>query len=129
MLRNEDEIRALLEEDDDTSSETSDHVEFDESSYETDDDELPLPQVFEPELSYLSKDKNIQWFPEPFSRSGRASSSNVIHLTPGITRYAATRINDEISAFQLLITKSIEQIIIDNTNLEGQRIYQENWKP
>lgn len=128
MLRNEDEIRALLEEDDDTSSETSDHVEFDESSYETDDDELPLPlpQVFEPVLSYLSKDKNIQWFPEPFSRSGRASSSNVIHLTPGITRYAATRINDEISAFQLL---SIEQIIIDNTNLEGQRIYQENWKP
>lgn len=29
----------------------------------------------------------------------------------------------------MLITKSIEQIIIDNTNLEGQRIYQENWKP
>lgn len=50
-------------------------------------------------------------------------------LTPGITRYGTTRISDEISAFRLLITSGIQKIVIDNTNLEGQLIYKNNWNP
>jgi len=114
--------------DDENPSETSDYVEIDEDSYDSDDDIENTDSELD---SYLSKDKKIQWYPEPVSSvSGRALSSNVIKLTPGITRYAAKRItSDEISAFQLLFTNSIEETVIVNTNREGQLVYDNDWKP
>ena len=50
-------------------------------------------------------------------------------LVPGITKYAVSRISDEMTTFQLFITKCIEDIIITNTNREGIRVYKEQWKP
>ena len=46
-----------------------------------------------------------------------------------ITKYAVTRIYDEMTTFQLFITKWIEDIIITNTNREGIQVYKEKWKP
>lgn len=109
--------------DDDTSSEVSDHVELHVDSSNSEEDIEPCGP------SFLSKDKQIQWNSEPLTmQSGRVSSSNVMQLAPGITRYALTRISDELSAFQLLMPNNIEQIILKNTNLEGLRVYKENWK-
>ena len=110
---------------DGTCSYTSDEVEFNESPYDTDEDFNSEEQCSE----YLSKNKGIQWYSEPITNSGRRSSANVLHEQPGVTRYAASRISDEISAFQLLLSKDIEEVIICNTNLEGQRIYAEKWNP
>ena len=53
----------------------------------------------------------------------------MLHEQPGVTKYAASRISDEISAFRLLLSKGIEEVIICNTNLEGQRVYAEKWNP
>lgn len=108
----------------DTCSESSYHVDLNDQSDDSEDYSEPETPI----MAYLSKDKTIQWYSESFKQAGRASSSNVMSLTPGITRYAMTRISDEISAFKLFITIGIEQLIMNYTNIEGEKVYGENWK-
>ncbi|XP_021162792.2 piggyBac transposable element-derived protein 3 isoform X1 [Fundulus heteroclitus] len=80
------------------------------------------------EVTWTSKDGNIKWSTSPQSR-GRPSSANVIKMTPGPTRFAITRIDEIHSAFQLFISPPIERIILEMTNLEGRRVFQDKWKP
>ncbi|KAJ8406096.1 hypothetical protein AAFF_G00309840 [Aldrovandia affinis] len=49
-------------------------------------------------------------------------------MVPGPTRFAVTPVHDIKSAFELFIPQSVERIILDNTNLEGRRVYGTNWK-
>ncbi|KAJ8415108.1 hypothetical protein AAFF_G00008060 [Aldrovandia affinis] len=49
-------------------------------------------------------------------------------MVPGPSRFAVTRVHDIKSAFELFIPQSVERIILDNTNLEGRRVYGANWK-
>jgi len=88
----------------DMCSETSDHMEYIEIS---DDSE------FENELpTYMFKDNKIQWYSDPITTSGRTAIHNIMKLVPGITKYAVTQISDDMTTFQLFITKCIEDIII-----------------
>lgn len=43
-------------------------------------------------------------------------------------KYAVSRVDDIKSCFELFLTESIETIVINMTNLEGKRIYKDNWK-
>lgn len=81
------------------------------------------------EGTWTSKDGNVKWSTSPHQSRGRLSSSNVIKMTPGPTRFAVTRVDDIQSAFQLFISPPIEKIILNMTNLEGRRVFQEKWKP
>ena len=55
--------------------------------------------------------------------AGRQCARNVISQTPGITRFAASRItNDVESAFKLFITEDIFKIILEMTNKEANRV-------
>ena len=60
-------------------------------------------------------------------RRGRLSTENVIKMTPGPTRYAISRVDDIKSCLELF-TVSIDTIIMNMTNLEGRRVYEDNWK-
>lgn len=93
------------------------------------DESQGMQQSSSTEGTWASKDGNIKWSTSPHQSRGRLSSSNVIKMTPGPTRFAVTRVDDIQSAFQLFISPPIEKIILEMTNLEGRRVFQEKWKP
>ncbi|XP_024151020.1 piggyBac transposable element-derived protein 4-like [Oryzias melastigma] len=62
------------------------------------------------------------------TRLGRARVENIIKMTPGPTRYAASRVDDIKSSFQLFLPESIEGIILEMTNLEGKRVFGDTWR-
>lgn len=109
--------------DEETLSETDDHISgISESSSEDEGDETINSSVL------LSKDKSIQYRSDPPLQQGRRASKDVLNLTPGPTRYATSRIDDELSTFQLFFTKDLEEIILINSNVEGNRVYGDKWK-
>ncbi|XP_029701933.1 uncharacterized protein [Takifugu rubripes] len=55
-------------------------------------------------------------------------AANVIRMQPGPTRMAVTHTQDIESSFELFIPDSIQEIILDCTNLEGRRVFGERWK-
>nr|XP_046255654.1 piggyBac transposable element-derived protein 4-like [Scatophagus argus] len=93
------------------------------------DENQGMQQSSSTEGTWASKDGKIKWSTSPHQSRGRLSSSNVIKMTPGPTRFAVTRVDDIQSAFQLFISPPIEKIILEMTNLEGKRVFQEKWKP
>ena len=50
-----------------------------------------------------------------------------MHITPGPTRYAVRNVDTAESAFQLFLTPSLLQQIIDWTNKEGRLLYGHQW--
>lgn len=83
-----------------------------------------MQQSLSTEETWTSKDGNIEWSSSQ-QRQGRLSSSNVIKMTPGLTGFAVIRVDEIPAAFQLLISPPIERIILEMTNLEGRRLFQE----
>lgn len=74
-------------------------------------------------ISYLSKDNKIVWHKEPSnSYKGRLGAENVLRTKPGPTQFATARVTDIKSSFELFISKEIETIIIEMTNIEGRFI-------
>ena len=59
----------------------------------------------------------------------RSRTFLILRLRLRTPEYAITRISDEMTTFQLFITKCIEDIIMTNTNREGIRVYKKQWKP
>ncbi|XP_037530523.1 piggyBac transposable element-derived protein 4-like [Nematolebias whitei] len=93
------------------------------------DENQEMQQSSSTEGTWTSKDGKIKWSTSPHQSQGRLSSCNVIKMIPGPTRFAVTRVDDIESAFQLFISPPIEKIILNMTNLEGKRVFQEKWKP
>ena len=105
-------------------SELEDHIsEASESSSADDETENEFT-----DCTYLSKDKSIQYRSVPPTQTDKWTSKDILNLTPGPTRYATSRIRDELSAFRLFITENIEKIVIMNSNIEGARVYGDKWK-
>jgi len=75
-----------------------------------------------------SKERKITWSAEPFPQHGRTSSANIIKLTPGPTRYAISRIDDIRSSFQVIMNNNLSDIVLKMTNIEGRRVYGDNWE-
>ncbi|XP_051743299.1 piggyBac transposable element-derived protein 4-like [Ctenopharyngodon idella] len=58
---------------------------------------------------------------------GRAQAEEVRRHTPGPTRYACVRAEDISSTFELFFPSSIQKMLVEMTNLEGQRVFAEEW--
>ncbi len=48
----------------------------------------------EVDVTFWSKDGNLSWSSSPTKKKGRLSTENVIKMTPGLTKYATSRIED-----------------------------------
>ncbi|XP_033960769.1 piggyBac transposable element-derived protein 4-like [Pseudochaenichthys georgianus] len=75
----------------------------------------------------MSKNGRIEWCSSPISEPTRLSA-NIIRMVPGPTRMAVTHVHDIKSSFELLMPDSIQNIILDMTNLEGRRVFGKEWK-
>lgn len=73
--------------------------------------------------SMLSKDGKIEWMFEPPADKGRSGLENIIKCAPGVTRYAIVRVLSIKNTFKLVFNTTIQNIIIQMTNIRGQRVY------
>uniref|UniRef100_A0A671XA56 PiggyBac transposable element-derived protein domain-containing protein n=1 Tax=Sparus aurata TaxID=8175 RepID=A0A671XA56_SPAAU len=132
------EVEPEIEED---VSEQEDNIDpdFDPDHYETDqstDEEAPEEEAQgeeaqeeeAPEVTFQSKGGNLLWYSSSQDRGGRARDENIIKMTPGPTRYAISRVDEIKSSFQLFLPASIEEIILEMTNLEGKRVFGDTWR-
>ncbi len=55
----------------------------------------------EVDVTFWSKDGNLSWSSSPTEKKGRLFTENVIKMTPGLTKYATSRIEDIKSCFNL----------------------------
>ena len=77
--------------------------------------------------TWIAKD-NSEWKKQPVRQApGRQVAANVMHTTPGPTRYASRNVDGPLSAFQLFMRKNILLEIIRWTNKEGRITYGEEW--
>ncbi len=74
----------------------------------------------EVDVTFWSKDGNLSWSSSPTEKKGRLSTENVKKMTPGLTKYATSRIEDIKSCFNLFPAEPIENIVISISNLEGR---------
>ncbi len=64
----------------------------------------------EVDVTFWSKDGNLSWSSSPTQKKGRLSTENVIKMTPVLTKYATSRIEDIKSCFNLFLAEPIENI-------------------
>ncbi len=106
-------------------SETNDNVEEDPDYEASSSDENKTPSVDPPVVSQPpadtlpSKNGKLIWSRSPLELQGKLSTANVIKMVPGPTRYAVSHVRDIKSAFELFITPSVENNILEIINLEG----------
>ncbi|KAL3967747.1 aryl hydrocarbon receptor [Sarotherodon galilaeus] len=125
------EIKIEIEED---VSEVKDNRDFDPDFEETDqstDGEGEAPEEQAPEETLQSKSGHLLWSSSLLGKGksprGRARVKN-IKMTPGPTQYAISRVDDIKSSFQLFLPESIEEIILEMTNLEGKHVFGDTWR-
>ncbi|KAL7405220.1 hypothetical protein ABVT39_025473 [Epinephelus coioides] len=53
--------------------------------------------------------------------------ANIIKMTPGITRFALTRVGDIKTCFDLFMPLSLKKVIIAMINLEGKKVHSDMW--
>jgi len=79
-------------------------------------------------LTYRSNNNQETWYENPQRNTeGRRAARNIIRITPEPTRYAVRSVDTAESAFQLFLTPSLLQQIIDWTNKEGRLVYGHQW--
>nr|XP_023660032.1 piggyBac transposable element-derived protein 4-like [Paramormyrops kingsleyae] len=106
-----------------TSEEENEHdVRSEDSTSENEEEEE--------EVSYLSKNGKISWSSRPIglSTSGRLPAEFVLKSTPGPTRISRAQVHDVLSAFELFIPRTVEEMAVKFTNLEGLRRHPNDWK-
>ena len=55
-------------------------------------------------------------------------SANIIKFAPSPTRYAVSMIDDIRSSFQVIMNNNLSDIVLKMTNIEGRRVYGDNWE-
>ncbi|KAG8232219.1 hypothetical protein J437_LFUL011963 [Ladona fulva] len=75
-----------------------------------------------------SEDKKITWSEKPFPQHGRASCANILKSTPGPTRYAICRVDNVRSSFEIILNTNLKDIVLKMSNIEGRRVYGDNWE-
>ncbi|XP_048853943.1 piggyBac transposable element-derived protein 4-like [Brienomyrus brachyistius] len=75
---------------------------------------------------FMSRKGQIEWSSSP--KIAQPRSPTKLKMKPGPTRMAVSRVHDIRSAFELFISDSIQQVVLNMTNLEGKRIISKKWK-
>uniref|UniRef100_A0A3P9MKV5 PiggyBac transposable element-derived protein domain-containing protein n=1 Tax=Oryzias latipes TaxID=8090 RepID=A0A3P9MKV5_ORYLA len=111
-------------------SENEDDVEYQLEETDTTDqsEEEVTGAEAAPAESFQSKRGNIRWSTVPPDVHGRTAAANIIKMTPGVTRFAVTRVSDIKSCFKLFLPLSLKKVIIAMTNLEGKKVHDNTWK-
>jgi hypothetical protein len=110
-------------EDDGSDSSCASH-DTDCSSSESSDDDMASAE----QPNFVSPSGEI-WSQDPPPHQGRASSSNVLRSSQGVTSYATQRIDTDVaSAFKLIFDQDMMNTILFETNREGQRVKRSEWK-
>ncbi|KAM4023886.1 LOW QUALITY PROTEIN: uncharacterized protein ACNLHF_024838 [Anomaloglossus baeobatrachus] len=125
---NESEDTQQQTDTDEQVSEEEDDVEYqpeDTSSSDQSDEEVTGAEA--PAERFKSKSGKISWSSVPPDVHGKADAGNVIKMTPGITRFAVTRVSDIKTCFDLFMPLSIKKVIIAMTNLEGKKVHGNMW--
>ncbi|KAF8778013.1 hypothetical protein HNY73_014788 [Argiope bruennichi] len=78
--------------------------------------------------SIQSKNREIKWKLDPLPHSSQSTADNIIKTTPGVTRYTTTKISDVKSAFDIVFNSTIENEIINMTNIGRKKVYRKMWK-
>lgn len=104
-----------------------DFVEHDPHQDEDTSDSDGEVGLNEPEQGFVSKNGKV-WSSIPYENEGRATSANIIKMTPGPTRFAKSHVQDIKTAFELFIPNSIQSILIEMTNLEGRKVFGHSWE-
>ncbi|XP_067234874.1 piggyBac transposable element-derived protein 4-like [Chanodichthys erythropterus] len=106
-------------------TEADPHFEITEEQNSDEDSEEESP---EEDPNFLSKNGEILWSLSPSPQTpGRARAEEIIRKTPGPTRYACSRAEDIKSTFELYFPRSIQNILVRMTNLEGRRVFRDQW--
>ncbi|KAL1276358.1 hypothetical protein QQF64_035981 [Cirrhinus molitorella] len=106
---------------------TEDNPDFEitEEQYSDEDSEEECP---EEDPDFLSKNGEILWRSSPPPQTpGRVRAEEIIRKTPGPRRYACSRAEDIKSTFELYFPSSIQNILVKITNLEGHRVFGDQW--
>ncbi len=123
-------LRSSEEEENDAPDEAVDDISEEEDCTEAEPDLESEEENSNEEgpVTYTSRNGEILWCSSPPPQTqGRARAEEVLRNTPGPTRYACTRVEGIRSAFELFFTKSIQNILLEMTNLEGRRVYGNEW--
>ncbi|XP_033943723.1 piggyBac transposable element-derived protein 4-like [Pseudochaenichthys georgianus] len=123
----------ILEEDHDSEieenvSEDEDYLEVNDEDEDSDYDQSDEEIDIRPDETFMSKNGKIQWSSSPNGRQATLSAANIMKAVPGPTRMAVSHVTDIKSAFELVISNTVLKIVLDMTNLEGRRVYGEEWK-
>lgn len=136
-LTAEDAERLLDEEDLESSDDeylSSDDGEVDhvsdyassDSSVESDSEDVPLTTAA---TSFLSRNKSVCWSSNPVEHlGGRAPVHNIIHTTPGPSRFANRQCGSVVDSFMLFLRQPLLETIRKWTNAEGEVVYNREWK-
>lgn len=116
-----DDDESVSEFENNTSGESEENSSEDDSNTNIDIEPAAVSQTIS------SRDRKIEWMVAPPQQHGRLSSANVIKSTPGVTRYACARIADIKTSFEAVYHETIEKEIIKMTNIEGRRVFGEDW--
>lgn len=103
-----------------------DNVEYHPEDIDTSDesDEEVTGGEAAPAERFKSKNGKIFCCSVPHNEHGRSAAANVINMTPGITRFAVTRVSD----IKTIMPLSLKRVIIAMTNLEGKKVHGDMWK-
>ncbi|XP_037553572.1 piggyBac transposable element-derived protein 4-like [Nematolebias whitei] len=109
-------------------SEEDDAIEYESEYTDSSDEEGTGAEAAPVTETYKSKKGNITWSAIPPVSHGREAAENVMKMTPGITRFALTRVSDIKTCFDLFMPLSLKKVIIAMTNLEGKKVHGDTWK-
>ncbi|XP_037550296.1 piggyBac transposable element-derived protein 4-like [Nematolebias whitei] len=109
-------------------SEEDDAIEYESEYTDSSDEEGTGAEAAPVTETYKSKKGNITWSAIPPVSHGREAAENVMKMTPGITRFALTRVSDIKTCFDLFMPLSLKKVIIALTNLEGKKVHGDTWK-
>ena len=88
------------------------------------EDEIGLTQG-----SIMTAPSDQKWTTRHPHLQGRERESNILRQRPGVTPYAAQRLNENIiSSFKILFDHSMLETIVFETNRQGRRMKGPEWK-
>ncbi|KAM4038357.1 LOW QUALITY PROTEIN: uncharacterized protein ACNLHF_016667 [Anomaloglossus baeobatrachus] len=124
---NESEDTQQQTDTDEQVSEEENYVDYqpeDTDSSDQSDEEVTGAEAA-PAERFKFKSGKISWSSVPPDVHGRADAANVIKMTPGITRFAVTRVSDIKTCFDLFMPLSIKKVII--AMIEGKKVHGNMW--
>nr|XP_023650860.1 piggyBac transposable element-derived protein 4-like isoform X2 [Paramormyrops kingsleyae] len=110
-------------------SDTADKVDLKRrprKSPKTVEQDAPQQPEQRPGEIFMSRNGQIEWSSSP--KVAQPRPPTILNMKPGPTQTAASLVHDIRSAFELFISDSVQQVVLNMTNIEGKRVMGKQWK-